>query len=162
MNTAGPAIADRDSPVEIQRATTDPGVPDDESLSGWASAVLALAPAGAEVVIRLVDADEGRALNHRYRGRDYATNVLSFPFEAPPGLEFPLLGDLAICAPVVAREAAEQGKALEAHWAHMVVHGMLHLLGHDHQRAAEARRMEALERELLAAMGYPDPYRMED
>ncbi|HET6631117.1 MAG TPA: rRNA maturation RNase YbeY [Rhodanobacteraceae bacterium] len=112
----------------------------------------------AEVSIRIVDSDEGRALNARYRGRDYATNVLSFPAELPPGIDLPLLGDLAICAPVVAREAREQDKPPREHWAHLTVHGVLHLLGHDHIVEAEAERMEALERRILAGLGIADPY----
>lgn len=112
----------------------------------------------AEVSIRLVDADEGRALNKHYRGKDYATNVLSFTAELPPGIDLPLLGDLAICAPVVAREAAEQGKRQRDHWAHLTVHGVLHLLGHDHVVDADAERMEALERRILADLGIADPY----
>src|SRR5690606_20131870 len=93
----------------------------------------------AELTIRIVDEEESRILNRDYRGKDKPTNVLSFPFEAPPGLDaWPLLGDLVICAPVVAREAVEQGKPLMAHWAHMVVHGVLHLLGYDHEEDEDA------------------------
>ena len=104
--------------------------------------------------MRLVGIDEGRALNRDWRGRDYATNVLSFPMQEPG-----YLGDIVICAAVVAREAVEQHKSARAHWAHMVVHGVLHLLGHDHVVDAEAERMEALERKLLLRLGFPDPYR---
>jgi probable rRNA maturation factor len=136
------------------------GVPAPASFRRWVTA--ALAGAGrrqaAELAIRVVDADEGRALNHQYRGKDYATNVLSFPAELPPGVDLPLLGDLAICAPIVAREAAEQGKPPIHHWAHMTVHGVLHLLGFDHVDAAEAEAMEALEVRILAGLGIPDPY----
>ncbi len=98
-------------------------------------------------------------LNRRYRHRDYATNVLSFPVELPAGIATPLIGDLVICAPVVAREAAAQGKPARAHWAHLSVHGVLHLLGHDHIVEADATRMEALERRILATLGIADPYR---
>ncbi len=111
-----------------------------------------------ELVIRVVDEAESSALNRDYRGRDRPTNVLSFPFEAPPPIESYLIGDLVICAPVVAREALAQGKAAKAHWAHMVVHGVLHLLGFDHPSDAEAESMEALEREIQGGLGYPDPY----
>jgi probable rRNA maturation factor len=109
---------------------------------------------------------EGRALNRDYRGRDYPTNVLSFPFaEVPPEalaeLGAPYLGDVAICAPVVQREADEQDKPLEAHWAHMVVHGVLHLAGHDHHEEAEAGIMETRERDILSGLGFPDPYAAE-
>jgi probable rRNA maturation factor len=111
-----------------------------------------------EVAIRIVDADEGRALNLQYRGRDYATNVLSFPADLPPGLNLPLIGDLVICAPVVAREAAEQGKKPADHWAHLTIHGTLHLLGYDHIEEAEAEAMEGLETRVLAGLGIADPY----
>lgn len=112
----------------------------------------------AELTVRIVSAEEGRALNRDYRGKDYATNVLSFPAELPEGVTLPLLGDLVICAPVVAKEAAEQGKALAAHYAHLTIHGVLHLLGLDHENDIEALVMEAIEREILADMGYSDPY----
>jgi len=115
-----------------------------------------------EVVIRLVDEAESRQLNHDYRGIDRPTNVLSFPFEAPAEVQLPLLGDLVICAPVVAREAVEQGKAAKAHWAHMVIHGVLHLLGYDHQADDEAQQMEQRERELLYRLHFTDPYFDED
>lgn len=111
-----------------------------------------------EICLRIVGEGEMRALNARYRGRDYATNVLSFPADLPADLDLPLLGDIAICATVVAREAEAQHKTLAAHWDHMVVHGVLHLLGHDHERPAEADIMEAIERRVLAEFGWPDPY----
>ncbi|TNY24961.1 rRNA maturation RNase YbeY, partial [Fulvimonas soli] len=101
---------------------------------------------------------EGRALNRDYRGKDYATNVLSFPAELPPGMALPLIGDLAICAPVVAREAREQGKRERDHWAHLTVHGVLHLLGYDHIAEADAEAMETLEARILAGLGITDPY----
>jgi len=116
----------------------------------------------SEVAIQLVDTAEGQAMNRQYRGKDYATNVLSFPADLPEGLpedfDFPQLGDLVICAPVVAREAAEQGKALGDHYAHLTIHGVLHLLGFDHVQEAEAEEMEALERQILASLGIADPY----
>ena len=109
----------------------------------------------AQVTVRFVDGDEGRALNAAYRGKDYATNVLSFPYEAEPVVS----GDLAVCLPVVLKEAAAQGKTPAAHFAHLIVHGMLHLQGYDHETGAEdAARMEAKEREILGRLGYPDPY----
>lgn len=117
----------------------------------------------AEIGVRIVGDAEGRTLNARYRLLDpaqaRATNVLAFPADLPAWMDQPLLGDLVICAPVVAREAVAQGKAPAAHWAHMLVHGTLHLLGHDHQDEAEAERMEALETEILGALGFPPPYR---
>ncbi|SDS59174.1 probable rRNA maturation factor [Halopseudomonas litoralis] len=143
--------------VDIQRATDAPGQPDDASLIRWAALALRDKP-GQELTIRLVDADESQTLNSEYRHKDYPTNVLSFPADLPPELEIPLLGDLVICVPVVNREAAEQSKAADAHWAHMVIHGCLHLLGHDHIEDDEAEKMEALERRLLAELGIADPY----
>ena len=117
----------------------------------WARA--ALTDSG-QVAIRLVDEDEGRRLNKAYRGKGHATNVLSFPYETEPLL----MGDLVICPTVVAREAAEQGKPLAAHYAHLTVHGMLHLRGWDHENEGDAQTMEDEERKILAALGYPDPY----
>ena len=117
----------------------------------WARAALI---GGGEVTIRLVDADEGKTLNNDYRGKDYATNVLSFPYDTEPVV----MGDLVICPSVVAREAAEQNKPLAAHYAHLTVHGMLHLQGWDHENDDDAQAMENEEKEILAAMGYPDPY----
>ncbi|KAF0166389.1 MAG: hypothetical protein FD157_337 [Rhodocyclaceae bacterium] len=109
----------------------------------------------AEVTVRFVGAEEGRSLNRDYRQKDYATNVLSFPYESGARL----CGDLVLCLPVVEREAQEQGKPLEAHFAHLIVHGMLHLQGYDHETGSDdADRMEAAEREILDALGYPDPY----
>src|SRR5690554_1528005 len=143
--------------VDIQRASEAPDQPDDDSLIRWAALALCDKP-DHELTIRLVDADESQALNSEYRHKDYPTNVLSFPADLPPELNIPLLGDLVICVPVVNREAAEQGKPREAHWAHMVIHGCLHLLGHDHIEDAEAEAMEQLERQLLAELGIADPY----
>ena len=117
----------------------------------WARAALV---GGGEVTIRLVDADEGQTLNNEYRGKDYATNVLSFPYDTEPVV----MGDLVICPSVVAREAGEQNKPLAAHYAHLTVHGMLHLQGWDHENDDDAQAMENEEKEILAAMGYPDPY----
>lgn len=136
------------------------GIPVRASFEAWAAAALAAARRrrATELSLRLVDADEGRALNRQYRGRDYATNVLSFPADLPPGVRLPLIGDLVICAPVVAREAREQDKPLRDHYAHMTVHGVLHLIGYDHVEDAEAERMEALERRALAGLGIADPY----
>lgn len=143
--------------VDIQRASEAPDQPDDDSLIRWAALALRDKP-DHELTIRLVDANESQALNSEYRHKDYPTNVLSFPADLPPELNIPLLGDLVICVPVVNREAAEQGKPREAHWAHMVIHGCLHLLGHDHIEDAEAEAMEQLERQLLAELGIADPY----
>lgn len=148
--------------VHLSRAPGLPatGVPRGDSFRAWVQAALAAARRrrASELSIHIVDADEGREFNRHYRERDYATNVLSFPAELPPGVRLPLLGDLILCAPVIAREAAEQGKRLRDHYAHMTVHGVLHLLGHDHIVDAEAERMEALERQALARLGIADPY----
>ena len=147
--------------VDLQLATDSPGVPNAESFSAWAAAVFDEPDAAGELVIRVVGAAESRTFNRRYRGADRPTNVLSFPFEAPPEVPLNLLGDLVICAPVVIDEAARQGKCPEAHWAHMVVHGVLHLLGYDHQTEPDAAVMETRECEILTELGFPDPYTTE-
>ncbi|WP_116473720.1 rRNA maturation RNase YbeY [Zobellella maritima] len=135
-----------------------PGLPTEQQLESWLSAALNGEREEAEVTVRLVDEAESQALNRDYRGRDKPTNVLSFPFEAPPGIELPLLGDLVICRQVVEREAAEQNKPLTAHWAHMVVHGCLHLLGFDHIKDNEAEIMESKEIGILADLEIANPY----
>ncbi|WLQ14562.1 rRNA maturation RNase YbeY [Hahella aquimaris] len=143
--------------VDIQIASEEADLPSEEQLILWAQA--ALREAGDhEVTIRIVDAEESQELNAQYRGKDKPTNVLSFPFENPPGLTLPLLGDLVICAPVVFSEAVEQQKTAAAHWAHMVIHGMLHLQGYDHIIDEEAEVMESLETELVTSLGFPPPY----
>ncbi|WP_430390884.1 rRNA maturation RNase YbeY [Dyella sp. 20L07] len=146
--------------VSIGYAAPRKGVPAAASFRTWVEAALrgAKRRKATELSIRIVDAKEGRSLNREYRGKDYATNVLSFPVELPPGITLPLIGDLAICAPVVAREAAEQGKHPRDHWAHMTIHGVLHLLGYDHIEDREAEDMEALETRILAGLGIADPY----
>ncbi|UXI69487.1 rRNA maturation RNase YbeY [Tahibacter amnicola] len=148
--------------LHVSRASGLPraGVPTRASFQAWVEAALRVARRrrAAELTIRIVDTPEGRELNRTYRQRDYATNVLSFPADLPPGLRLPLLGDLVICAPVVAREAREQGKALRDHYAHMTIHGTLHLLGYDHMADDEAEAMETLERRALAGLGISDPY----
>jgi probable rRNA maturation factor len=135
------------------------GLPAATSVRRWVEAALAAHRRAVELSVRYVDSDEGRALNRDYRGKDYATNVLSFPVELPPGVRSPLLGDLVVCAPVVALEALGQDKPLAHHHAHLVVHGVLHLLGMDHERSeSEADAMEARERTILGRLGIPDPY----
>ncbi|MCC7096533.1 MAG: rRNA maturation RNase YbeY [Thermomonas sp.] len=157
--TQGPVHLD----VAVGYALPRLGLPAAVSFRRWAAAALAGRIREADVAIRIVDAREGRALNRHYRGKDYATNVLSFPAEIPVGLpkhvRLPLLGDLVLCAPVVAREAKDQRKPLRNHYAHLTVHGCLHLLGMDHEEPREAEAMEQLEREILAGLGLPDPYR---
>ena len=134
------------------------GLPQATEFQRWLDAAILPFQEEAEVTVRLVDEAESQELNHTYRGKDKPTNVLSFPFECPPGIELPLLGDLVICRQVVESEATEQGKPLMAHWAHMVVHGSLHLLGYDHIEDGEAEEMEALEIEFMAALGFANPY----
>lgn len=137
------------------------GLPAPLSFRRWAEAALEGRVRRADLAIRIVDEREGRALNRHYRGRDKATNVLSFPAELPAGvkLKLPVLGDIVLCAPVIAREAKAQGKPLAAHYAHLTVHGVLHLLGCDHDDPREAEAMERIERDILAGIGMPDPYR---
>jgi probable rRNA maturation factor len=150
--------------LSVQRDLTDAeraGAPLRPQILRWARAALTR---DAGVTVRLVGEAEGHALNRNYRGKDCATNVLTFVYgnEGPKG-GAPLAGDIVLCAPVVAREAGEQGKALEAHYAHLVVHGMLHLQGYDHETGEDgARRMEDRERAILASLGFADPYDDED
>lgn len=140
-----------DAGIHIQRAVAARGLPSAASLRLWA--VAARGRRRGEITLRIVGSAEGQQLNRDYRGKDYATNVLSFAYDEPG-----YLGDIVICAPVVAAEALAQHKPLRAHWAHMVIHGVLHLLGHDHLHPAEAEIMEALEKKQLARMGFADPY----
>ena len=148
--------------LEVQRATASATTPDDEHFQLWAETALANA---CTLAIRIVDEEEGRRFNREYRGKDYATNVLSFPAELPAGLPSGIrqsqLGDLLICAPVVVREAIEQGKPEADHWAHLTIHGILHLTGYDHEQSADALVMETLETEILAKLGIPDPYQID-
>ena len=148
--------------LEVQYACAGDELPDEVSLRTWTLAALDAVDVPVELVIRIVDAAESRELNRRYRGRDNPTNVLSFAFEAPPGVDCDHLGDLVICAPVVQQEAHEQRKQPYHHWAHMVVHGVLHLRGYDHIEARQAEVMEALEKQILASLGVPDPYTVHD
>jgi len=144
--------------LNVQRETGERGLPANAALARWAQAALAGSGAGvAEVNLRLVDADESRRLNARYRGKRRPTNVLSFTYDMPAGRPG-LIGDLVICAPVVAREAEVQGKTRRAHWAHMVVHGILHLQGHDHVRETDAQAMESAEIRILKRLGFSNPY----
>ena len=145
--------------VDLQIATENiEGLPTEEQIVQWATA--AVQPEGDEVemTVRIVDEAESHELNLTYRGKDRPTNVLSFPFECPDEVELPLLGDLVICRQVVEREAAEQEKPLMSHWAHMVVHGSLHLLGYDHIEDDEAEEMESLETQIMQGLGFDDPY----
>lgn len=152
--TRGPIQCD----VGVSYGISRKGLPAPQSFKRWAEAACQGRIKRADIAIRVVDEKEGCALNKHYRGKDYATNVLSFPADLPKGVTLPLLGDLVICAPVVAKEALEQQKSLAAHYAHLTIHGVLHLLGLDHDNDTEALVMEAIEREILADMGYSDPY----
>ena len=161
--TRGPVRLD----VSIEYAVPRAGLPAAVSFRKWVGAALAGRIREADLAIRIVGTKEGRALNRHYRSRDYATNVLSFPADIaegvklPKGVTMPLLGDLVLCAPVVAREAREQKKPLADHYAHLTVHGALHLLGWNHEDDREAECMERLEREILAELGIADPYQDE-
>jgi probable rRNA maturation factor len=144
--------------LTVQRVSRVRGLPRTASITDWARAALAgSGPGTAEVTVRLVDEAESTDLNKRYRGKRGPTNVLSFTYDPVPG-KSGLAGDLVICAPVVQREAAQQDKRPRAHWAHMLVHGILHLRGYDHVHNADAQIMEALEIRILKRLGFPDPY----
>ena len=134
------------------------GLPTAEQIEQWATAAVQPQSDEVEMTVRIVDEAESHELNLNYRGKDRPTNVLSFPFECPDEVELPLLGDLVICRQVVEREAQEQDKPVMAHWAHMVVHGSLHLLGYDHIKDDEAEEMESLETQIMTGLGFADPY----
>lgn len=144
--------------VDIQMACTSEDPPDEDSIRRWVDAAIRDERETTELSVRIVEKQESQSLNKQYRGAEGATNVLSFPFEAPTPEPLPLIGDLVICAPVVIAEAKQQQKVPEAHWAHMVIHGVLHLLGYDHQNDHEASIMESLETEILQGLGFPAPY----
>jgi len=149
--------------VDLQLASENQqALPDLAPLEKWISATILAASDkirdDAELTVRIVDSEESQQLNHQYRGKDKPTNVLSFPFQNPPGITLPLLGDLVICKQVVEKEAAEQQKTLVSHWAHMLIHGTLHLLGYDHIDDDEAEEMESIETKLMIELGFGDPY----
>jgi probable rRNA maturation factor len=144
--------------IDLQNDAEFASVPELELFQRWVTAALQQDYDSLEQTIRVVDEAESQALNLTYRAKDKPTNVLSFPAEPNDYLDYQNLGDLVICAPVVAEEAEQQGKSLNAHWAHMVVHGMLHLQGYDHESDEQAQQMEALEIEILAALGQTNPY----
>jgi probable rRNA maturation factor len=148
--------------LDLQLASTADNLPTEAQVQQWLEAAILPFQAEAEVTVRIVDHAESQQLNFDYRSKDKPTNVLSFPFQCPPGIELPLLGDLVICAPVVAAEAAEQHKSLQAHWAHMVVHGCLHLLGFDHINDDDAEQMEAEEITILQQLGITNPYLLDN
>jgi len=144
--------------VDIQYAIDNKELPKHTQFQQWAEAVLLRYNKPFEITIRIVDVQESRTLNNTYRHKDKPTNVLSFPFDVPEGVELDLLGDLVICADVVSEEAKIQNKSIEAHWAHMIIHGCLHLLGFDHISDDEAEEMEALEIDILKNLGFNNPY----
>lgn len=150
--------------IDLQIASENSeGLPTLEQFTHWVETVLAFEAQTedfpeTEMTIRIVDEEESQTLNREYRGKDYPTNVLSFPFEVPEGIELPLLGDLVICRQVMEREAKEQQISLASHWAHLAVHGTLHLLGYDHIEEAEAEEMEGLETQIMQKLGFEDPY----
>ena len=156
-----PNPTELDLQLDVQIAVEkENDLPTEDQLKQWVTAVLITRTEyeEPELTIRIVDEAESQELNNDYRGKDKPTNVLSFPFEAPAHVPIPLLGDLIICKQVVEREAIEQGKTLTSHWAHMTVHGCLHLLGYDHIEDEEAEEMEAIERTVMDELGFEDPY----
>jgi probable rRNA maturation factor len=145
--------------IDIQYASKAADLPNEDMINRWVNAALqSLDEQNPELTIRIVDEVEAQQLNETWRQRSYPTNVLSFPFESPPEINIPLLGDIVICAAVVKREAAEQQKSVESHWAHMIIHGCLHLLGYDHISDYDANIMENLEIDILHSLGYSNPY----
>lgn len=145
--------------IDLQIATENTeNLPTEVQIQEWANRAVQPELSDVEMTVRIVDEAESHDLNFTYRGKDKPTNVLSFPFECPDEVELGLLGDLVICRQVVEKEAEEQGKPLIAHWAHMVVHGSLHLLGYDHIEDDEAEEMESLETEIMQSLGFDDPY----
>ena len=148
--------------VELQIATVDQeGIPTEETLAKWAQTALEIGgrKTDAELTVRIVQSDEIQALNGIYRHKDSPTNILSFPFECPPEVDLPLIGDLVVCLAVLKKEALEQGKSVEEHFAHLIVHGCLHLIGYDHIDAEDALVMEPLEVKAVMALGYDNPYK---
>ena len=148
--------------IDIQKACASEDSPDEDSIKRWVSAAIRDERDECELSIRIVDEQESADFNQRYRGKSGATNVLSFPFDAVTPEPLPILGDLVICAPVLVREAAEQQKTITAHWAHIVIHGVLHLLGYDHIEDQDAEQMESLETAIMLVLDFPPPYRILD
>jgi probable rRNA maturation factor len=151
-------MSDKHQAVDVQYAVTVDGMPEANEIRQWVLQTLPEQKKASELTVRIVDEAEITALNRQYRGKEGATNVLSFPYEAIPGVASDLLGDVVICAPVVASESVAQNKPLDAHWAHIVIHGVLHLLGYGHHQDDEAHKMEVRETELLDSLGYANPY----
>lgn len=144
--------------VDLDNVSSTQAIPSEQLIYHWVNSFLLEYKDVVELSVRVVDEDESAALNLRFRGQQGPTNVLSFPSDLPESLQLPLIGDLVICAPIVEREAQQQNKSLQAHWAHMLVHGSLHLIGYDHMNDKEAEQMEQLETDILVALGFPPPY----
>ncbi|MEJ6473987.1 rRNA maturation RNase YbeY [Pseudoalteromonas piscicida] len=145
--------------LDLQLASEFDNLPSEAQFQLWAEHALTQFREEAELTIRIADEQESQELNSQYRGKDKPTNVLSFPFDAPPGIELPLIGDLIICPQVVYQESVEQEKTFHDHFAHMVIHGCLHLLGFDHINEQDAVEMETIEKQILASLNIADPYR---
>ncbi len=161
LGSFGSKARDGSCPVVVQFEEAGEGVPAEEQITQWIASVLSRVPGpipSGEIVVRIEAPEEVARLSWEFMGKEGPTNVLSFPAAMPPGPWEPVLGDIVICPQVVAREAASQGKTVTAHWAHMVIHGTLHLLGYDHQEAEEAQIMEGVECAILGGLGFPAPY----
>jgi probable rRNA maturation factor len=144
--------------INLQIATQEKNIPSESLFKSWVKAALQGKKEKMEITIRLVDKPEIIELNKKYRHKKLPTNVLAFPFQAPPGIKIPILGDIVICAPIANKEAFEQKKSTKAHWAHLTTHAILHLLGHKHSTQKDAKKMETLEIKILKKLGFPNPY----
>jgi len=147
--------------INLQIAANISNIPTEKEFTEWVNAALNQHRTQGELTVRIVDVAESKKLNNTYRQKNMPTNILTFPFEQPPDITLPLLGDIIICAPLVSREAEEQGKSERSHWAHLVIHGCLHLIGYDHQNDAQATIMEALEIQTMQQLGFTNPYIIE-
>jgi probable rRNA maturation factor len=148
--------------IEIQTVHQASNLPDEQQIQGWVDAALQNHPSDTEIVVRIVDEQESAELNQQYRHKSGPTNILSFPVDLPEGIELDLLGDLVICAPVLEKEAIEQQKVLADHWAHIIIHGVLHLLGYDHIEDGEAELMESKEISILNTLKIANPYQQDN
>ena len=148
--------------IEIQTVHQASNLPDEQQIQGWVEAALQNHPSDTEIVVRIVDEQESAELNQQYRHKSGPTNILSFPVELPDGIELDLLGDLVICAPVLEKEALAQQKVLADHWAHIIIHGVLHLLGYDHIEDDDAEFMESKEIAILNTLTIANPYEQDN